>query len=81
MATRAPFSAVPTPEQLRFPPAAGFTIRGDFTGGKVSSDLGTLLLGAVDRRIGLIDRFTQAIVDARHTSYITHPMRDLLTFP
>ena len=79
MATRAPFSAVPTPEQLRFPPAAGFTIRGEFTGGEVSSDLGTLLLGAVDRRIGLIDRFTQAIVDARHTGYITHPMRDLLT--
>jgi hypothetical protein len=38
-----------------------------------------LLLGAVDRRIGLIDRITQAIVDARHAGYITHPMRDLLT--
>jgi len=68
-----------TPEQLRFPPAAGFTVRADFTGGEVSSDLGTLLLSAVDRRIGLIDRFTGSIVDYRHPSYITHPMRDLLT--
>ncbi|MDP2829738.1 MAG: IS1380 family transposase, partial [Sulfuricellaceae bacterium] len=44
-----------TPEQLRFPPAAGFTVRADFTGGEVSSDLGALLLSSVDRRIGLID--------------------------
>jgi hypothetical protein len=68
-----------TPEQLRFPPAAGFTIRGDFTGGEISSDLGALVLGAVDRRIGQIDRLTPAIADSRDTRYITHPLRDLLT--
>lgn len=68
-----------TPEQLRFPPAAGFTIRGDFTGGEISSDLGALVLSAVARRIGLIDRLTAAIADYRDTRYITHPLRDLLT--
>src|SRR3989338_7862149 len=68
-----------TPEQLRFPPAAGYTIRADFAGGEVSSDLGALLLAGVDRRIGLIDRLAGAIADSRHASYITHPMRDLLT--
>lgn len=68
-----------TPEQLRFPPAAGYPVRADFAGGEVSSDLGALVLGAVDRRIGLIDRLTGAIVDSRHTSYIKHTMRDLLT--
>jgi len=68
-----------TSEQLRFPPAAGFTVRADFAGGEVSSDLGALILSALDRRIGLIDRLTGAIADSRHTSYITHPMRDLLT--
>ena len=67
------------PEQLRFPPAAGFTVRADFTGGEVSSDLGTLILGAVDGRIGLMDRLTQAITDARDPRYITHSLRDLLT--
>jgi len=68
-----------TPEQLRFPPAAGFTVRADFTGGEVSSDLGALLLAAVDRRIGLVDRLVEAVADSRHPSYITHSMRDLLT--
>jgi len=29
-----------TPEQLRFPPAAGYTVRADFAGGEISSDLG-----------------------------------------
>ena len=68
-----------TPEQLRFPPAAGFTVRADFSGGEVSSDLGALVLSAVDRRIGLIDRLTGAIADSRDPRYITHPLRDLLT--
>ena len=68
-----------TPEQLRFPPSAGFTVRADFSGGEVSSDLGALLLAAVDRRIGLVDRLVEAVSDTRHPSYITHSMRDLLT--
>lgn len=67
------------PEQLRFPPSAGFTIRADFAGGEISSDLGALILGAVDQRIGLIDRLTRAIADPRDPRYITHPLRDLLT--
>ncbi len=68
-----------TPEQLRFPPAAGFTIRADFKGGEVSSDLGALVLRAVDRRIGLIGRRVQAMGDSRDPRYITHSMHDLLT--
>ena len=68
-----------TPQQLRFPPAAGFTVRADFTGGDISSDLGTLILSALDQRIGLLERLTKAITDRRHASYITHPLRDLLT--
>ena len=78
MPTRTRPAADFTPEQLRFPPTAGFTVRADFSGGEVSSDLGALLLGAVDHRIGLIDRLTGSIVDSRHASYITHPLRDLL---
>lgn len=68
-----------TPEQLRFPPAAGYTIRADFAGGEISSDLGALVLGTVDRRIGLIDRLTKAIADSRDARYTTHTLRDLLT--
>ena len=68
-----------TPEQLRFPPAAGFTVRADFTGGEVSSDLGALILSAVDARIGLVERLSRAIKDSRDPRYITHSLRDLLT--
>jgi hypothetical protein len=37
-----------------------------------------LLLAAVDCRIGLIDRLTEAVSDSRHPSYITYSMRDPL---
>lgn len=53
------------PEHLRFPPSAGFTVRADFKGGEVSSDLGALILSAVDQRIHLVDRLIQAIKDSR----------------
>ena len=79
MPTRTRPAADFTPEQLRFPAAAGFTVRADFNGGEIASDLGALLLAAVDRRIGLMDRLTASIVDSRHASYIKHPLRDLLT--
>lgn len=66
------------PSQLRFPPAAGFTVRADFNGGEVSSDLGALVLSAVDERIGLIERLNSAITDPRDPRYIKHALRDLL---
>lgn len=66
------------PEQLRFSPAAGFTIRADFNGGGLSSDLGPLLLREVDRQIGLTARISGALNDERHSGYIKHSMSDLL---
>ena len=68
-----------TPEQLRFASIPGHTIRADFAGGGLSSDLGPLLLSGVDRQIGLTQRLTAALVDTRHASYVTHSYRDLLT--
>ncbi len=68
-----------TPEQLRFASIPGHTIRADFNGGGLSSDLGPLLLKGVDRQIGLTQRLTAALCDARHPGYITHSYRDLLT--
>jgi len=67
-----------TPDQLRFPPIAGYTVRADFEGGALSSDFGALLLRGVDRQIGLTARLAAAIHDKRHQSYIDHPLRDLL---
>ena len=67
-----------TPEQLRFPPIAGYTVRADFDGGALSSDFGSLLLRGIDRQIGLTERLAAAMQDKRHPSSIAHTLRDLL---
>ncbi|RPJ37723.1 MAG: hypothetical protein EHM35_06145 [Planctomycetaceae bacterium] len=66
-----------TPEQLRFLPLPGYTVRADFDGGALSSDFGALLLRGIDRQIGLTERLAAAVRDTRHPSYIDHPLRDL----
>jgi hypothetical protein len=65
-------------EQLRFPAVDGLTVRGDFSGGALSSDFGPLLLSGIDRQIGLTKRLAAAFDDRRHPSYIEHDLRDLL---
>src|ERR1051326_2731353 len=67
-----------SPTQRCFPPVSGQTVRADFEGGALSSDFGALLLRGVDRQIGLTARLAAAIHDKRHSSYIDHPLRDLL---
>ena len=78
-----PASTHPTPnfipDQLRFASIPGYTVRADFTGGDLSSDLGPVVLGAVDRRIGMVGKLTAAIADTRDQRYITHTMYDLLS--
>ena len=66
------------PEQLRFPPIAGYTVRADFEGGALSSDFGALLLRGIDRQIGLTERLAAAVQAKKHPSYIDHTLRDLL---
>src|SRR2546426_3251284 len=66
-----------TPEQLRFPPLPGYTVRADFDGGALSSDFGALLLRGIDRQIGFTERLAAAVHDKRHPSYTDHPLRDL----
>ena len=63
---------------LRFDPVDGLTVRGDFDGGALSSDVGPLLLRSVDQQIGLTDRLATAVGDRRHASYVRHDVADLL---
>ena len=67
-----------TPDQLRFPPLSGYTVRADFDGGALSSDFGALLLRGIDRQIGFTERLAAAVRDKRHPSYIDHSLRALL---
>jgi len=65
-------------EQLRFPTAAGMSVRAAFDGGAMSSDFGVLLLAGVDRQIGLTKRLAASFTDRRHASYVDHTLSDLL---
>ena len=67
-----------TPEQLRFPPVAGLTVRGNFDGGALSSDFGPMILRGIDRQVGLSEHLAEAFRDRRHPSYLTHRLRDLI---
>ncbi len=58
--------------------AGGREVVADFDGGLVSSDAGALLLGATDRAICLIERFTGCFQDARDPAYVSHTLRGLL---
>jgi len=66
------------PEQLRFPPVDGLSVRAEFDGGTLSSDFGPIILRGVDRHIGLTERLSAAFNDRRHRSYVTHSMRELM---
>jgi hypothetical protein len=50
----------------------------DFSGGRITSDAGALLLREADRKLGLIEALDRVIPDPRHPDWITHPQRGLL---
>lgn len=68
-----------TPEQLRFASIPAHSVRADFAGGGLSSDLGPVLLRGVDLQIGLTRRLAAALPDRRHQSYVNHSYHDMLT--
>ena len=53
-------------------------VEGRFDGGSMSSDGGVLLLGEVDRKLGLMDAAARCIADPRSPLLIKHGVRDML---
>lgn len=53
-------------------------VEADFSGGRLTSDAGLLLLREVDRKLGLLDGANQAIPDPRDPAAIRHEQRELL---
>jgi len=49
-----------------------------FDGGAVTSDAGSLLLGATDRAIGMVDRFASCFCDYRRADLIEHDVSTLV---
>lgn len=53
-------------------------VEADFSGGRLTSDAGLVLLREVDQRLGLLDAANEAIPDPRDPETITHQQRELL---
>jgi hypothetical protein len=49
-----------------------------FDGGAITSNAGALLLGQVDRGLGLIHRFAQCFMDRRDSRYVEHRVETLV---
>jgi Transposase DDE domain group 1 len=61
-----------------FAPVEGRKVEAAFDAGVVTSDAGALLLGATDRAIDLIGRFTACFADRRRSDLIEHEVRTLV---
>lgn len=66
------------PHQLEFQGLARRTVMASFDGGTLSSDGGVLLLGEVDRRLGLLDQFAACFKDHRNPDLVEHSVKDLV---
>ena len=66
------------PDLFGFAPVEGRSVVAAFDGGLVTSDAGALLLGATDRTIGLVARFSSCFRDARSPELIEHEVRTLV---
>jgi DDE family transposase len=65
-------------DMFGFAPVEGRKVVAAFDGGAMTSDAGALLLGAVDRGIGLVDRLAQCFGDARRPELIEHEVCTLV---
>jgi hypothetical protein len=63
---------------LPFTPLRRRRLQADFSGGRLTTDAGALLLREADRRLGLLDALDRALPDPRDPGLITHPQRALL---
>ena len=67
-----------TSPDLVFQPLGRRSVVAGFDAGRVSSDGGALLLGELDRRTGIVDRFAGCFTDHRDPKLIEHPVEDLI---
>jgi len=56
----------------------GRRVEASFDGGSISSDAGGVLLGAIDRAIGLVERFAACFRDGRRADLVEHEVRTLV---
>jgi hypothetical protein len=54
------------------------TVVAGFDGGNITSNAGALLLGQVDRGLGLVRRFARCFIDRRDPRYVEHQVERLV---
>ena len=64
--------------KIEFPRCRGRRVAADFAGGDISSNGGALLLGAVDRCLGLLRDLSRRLEDRRQAGKVDHRLLPLL---
>jgi hypothetical protein len=67
------------PEQMEFQGLARRKVVADFSGGRVTSDAGGLLLREVEQGAGILERFSECFVDYRDQDQIEHSVTELVS--
>ena len=61
-----------------FPAVAGKKITAAFDGGRISSDGGVMVLAEAERRLGIAEKLSAVIADARDPMRVVHLLPDIL---
>ena len=67
-----------TPKLFEFEAVERRAVVASFDGGDITSNAGALLLGQVDRGLGLVRRFAECFVDRRDPRYVEHAVETLV---
>ena len=67
-----------TATQLKFQNCGRKEVIGDFNGGIISTDGGSLLLGEIEKKLGIINKFANCFDDKRNPNRIEHTVPELL---
>src|SRR5580704_7979048 len=67
-----------TPTLFAFEAVEGKAVVAGFDGGTITSNGGALLLGPVDRGLGLVHRFAACFTDRRDPRYVEHRVETLV---
>jgi hypothetical protein len=73
----APFGSPDVP-LFSFPTVDRKKVVAAFDGGRITSDGGVMLLGAVERQLGIADTLALLISDPRNPAFVTHSVDDIL---
>ncbi len=64
--------------QFNFGRIKGRKVIADFTGGRITSDAGIILLAELDKKLRITENFAQCFRDYRDSSYINYSVHQLL---